>query len=139
MSIKDSYQAYEDAFEESFVDDDWSRIEQCFTEDVVYESDSVASGRAAVIAKLKDGVNRFDRKMDKRTPVFQAPTISGNTLENHWTVTYQKAGLPDLKIYGRQVVVFEGERISRLIGGMDPKARESMGEWMAVHGAKLQE
>ena len=36
MNIQDWYQAYENAFEESFVDDGWTRIEQCFTEDAVY-------------------------------------------------------------------------------------------------------
>ena len=139
MGIKDWYQAYENAFEESFVDDDWSRVEQCFTKNAVYEGDPVASGRAAVIAKLKGGVDRFDRKMDKRTAVFQPPNIDGNTLENRWTVTYQKAGAPDLKISGRQTVVFEGELISRLRGDWDPEARKQMAEWMAMHAAKLQD
>lgn len=114
MSVRDWYQAYEDAFEETFVDDDWSRVEQCFSEDAVHESEPVANGRTAVIAKLKAGVDHFDRKMDRRTAVFEAPSIDGNTLENRWTVTYQKAGAPDLSISGRQIVVFEGELISRL-------------------------
>ena len=139
MSIRDWYQAYEDAFEETFVDDDWSRVERCFSENAVYESEPVAKGRAAVIAKLKAGVDRFDRRMDKRTAVFQAPRIDGNTLENRWTVTYQKAGAPDLEISGRQMVVFEGELISRLRGDWDPEARERMNEWMAAHGARLRD
>ena len=88
MGIQDRYQAYADAFEESFVDDDWSRIEQYFTEDAVYEGDPEdARGRAAVLAKLKGGVDAFDRKMDKRTPDFQAPTVDGNTLTMKWAVT----------------------------------------------------
>ena len=45
MSIKDRYQAYADAFEESYVDDDWSRMEQYFTEDAVYEGDPEAHQR----------------------------------------------------------------------------------------------
>ena len=36
MSIVDRYQAYADAFEESFEDDSWSRLEEFFTEDAVY-------------------------------------------------------------------------------------------------------
>ena len=139
MSIQDLYQAYEDAFEESFVDDDWSRVEQCFTEDAVHEADPVATGRAAVIAKLKAGVDRFDRKMDKRTAVFQSPTVNGNTFENRWTVTYLKAGAPDLTISGRQRLVFEGKLISRFRGIWDPGAREAMNEWMAAYGSQLQE
>ena len=41
MSIPDRYQAYAEAFEESYVDDDWSRIEQYFTEDAVYEGEPI--------------------------------------------------------------------------------------------------
>jgi ketosteroid isomerase-like protein len=137
MTILDRYQAYADAFEESYVDDDWSRIEQYFTEDAVYEGDPEASGRAAVLAKLKGGVDAFDRKMDTRTPDFQTPSVEGNTLEMNWTVTYQKAGAPDLAISGRETAVFEGDRIARLRDDMDPEAEKGMGEWMAEHGAKL--
>ncbi len=138
MSIRDRYQAYADAFEESYADDDWSRIEQYFTEDAVYEGDPDARGREAVLAKLKGGVDGFDRKMDKRTPDFNTPTVEGNTLEMRWTVTYQKAGAPDLVISGVETAVFEGDRIARLRDDFDPESQKAMGEWMAKHGADLQ-
>ncbi len=138
MSIRDRYQAYADAFEESYADDDWSRIEQYFTEGAVYEGDPDARGREAVLAKLKGGVDGFDRKMDKRTPDFNTPTVEGNTLEMKWTVTYQKAGAPDLVISGVETAVFEGDRIALLRDVFDPEAQKAMGEWMAKHGAKLQ-
>ena len=138
MSIQDRYQAYADAFEESYVDDDWSRIEQYFTENAVYDGDPDARGRDAVVAKLRGGVDAFDRKMDKRTPDFRTPSIEGNTLEMKWTVTYQKAGAPDLVISGVETAVFEGDRIAHLRDDFDPEAQKAMGEWMAKHGAKLQ-
>ena len=53
MSILDRYQAYAEAFEESYIDDDWTRIEQYFTEDAVYVGEPEANGRAAVLAKLQ--------------------------------------------------------------------------------------
>jgi len=138
MSILDRYQAYADAFEESYVDDDWSRIEQYFTEDAVYEGDPEdARGREAVLAKLKGGVDAFDRKMDKRSPDFQAPTVDGNTLVANWTVTYEKAGAPDLVISGVETAVFEGDRIARLRDDFDPAAQKAMGEWMAAHAGLL--
>ena len=138
MSILDRYQAYADAFEESFVDDDWSRIEQYFTEDAVYEGDPDANGREAVLAKLKGGIDAFDRQMDTRTPDFQTPSVDGNTLLMNWTVSYQKAGCPDLTITGRETAVFEGDRIARLRDDMDPSAQAAIGEWMAEHGAAFQ-
>ena len=36
MSIADSYLAYAEAFEETYEDDDWTRIEPFFTEDATY-------------------------------------------------------------------------------------------------------
>ena len=138
MSILDRYQAYADAFEESFVDDDWSRIEPFFTEDAVYEGDPDAQGRDAVLAKLKTGVDAFDRRMDSRTPDFQTPTVEDNQLTMKWSVTYTKAGLPDLLISGVEVAVFEGDRIARLRDIFDPEAEKAMGQWMAQHGAALQ-
>ena len=80
MSILDRYRAYADAFEVSYEDDDWSRIEPFFTEDAVYEGDPEdAQGRDAVLAKLKGGVDGFDRNMDSRTPDFNPPTVDSST------------------------------------------------------------
>lgn len=138
MSILERYRAYADAFEESFVDDDWSRIGPFFTEDAVYEGDPDAEGREAVLAKLKGGVDGFDRNMDSREPDFQTPTVDGDTLTMKWTVKYQKAGKPDLVISGVETAVFEGDRIARLRDEFDPEATKTMGEWMAEHGASLQ-
>lgn len=140
MSITDRYQAYADAFEESYEDDDWTRIERFFTEDAVYEGDPEdARGRAAVLAKLKGGVDAFDRRMDSRTPDFQAPTAEGDTVSVNWKVTYTKADCPDLVISGQEIAVFEGDRIALLRDVFDPAALEAMGEWMATHGSKLED
>lgn len=139
MSITDRYQAYADAFEESYEDDDWTRIEPFFTEDAVYEGDPEdARGRAAVLAKLKGGVDAFDRRMDSRTPDFQAPTAEGDTVSVNWKVTYTKADCPDLVISGQEIAVFEGDRIALLRDVFDPAALEAMGEWMTTHGSKLE-
>jgi len=139
MSILDRYQAYADAFELSFEDDDWSRIEAFFTEDAVYEGDPEdAVGRDAVLAKLKGGVDGFDRNMDRRTPNFETPTVDGDMLRMKWTVTYTKAGAPDLVLSGVEYATFDGDRIARLRDDFDPEAQKTMGEWMATHGALLQ-
>jgi hypothetical protein len=138
MSILDRYQAYAAAFEESYTDDDWSRIEPFFTENAVYEGDPDARGRDAVLAKLKGGVDAFDRKMDSRAPDFQTPTVDGDTLTMKWAVSYRKAGKPDLVISGTEVAVFEGDQIARLRDDFDPAATKALGEWMAAHGASLQ-
>ncbi len=138
MSIQDRYQAYAEAFEESYVDDDWNRIEPFFTEDAVYEGDPDARGREAVLAKLRGGIDAFDRKMDRRIPDFQTPSVDGNQLVMKWSVTYEKADAPDLVLSGVETAVFEGDRIALLRDDFDPEAQKAIGEWMAEHGAKLQ-
>ena len=138
MSILDRYLAYADDFEKSYVDDDWSRIGPYFAADAVYEGEPAARGRAAVLSRLKTGVDSFDRRMDRRTPDFEKPTVSGNTLTMKWRVTYAKAGVPDLVISGKEIAVFEGDQIALLRDEFDPKAQTAMGEWMAKHGKTLQ-
>ena len=140
MSIADRYQAYAEAFEVTYEDDDWTRIEPFFTEDAVYEAapEEDAHGRAAVLAKLKSAVDSFDRRMDSRALDFQSPTVDGDTIQVNWKVIYTKAGCPDLVIFGREIAVFEGDRIARLCDEFDPAAAAGMEEWMTAHGAKLQ-
>ncbi len=137
MGIAERYRAYADAFEESYVDDNWSRIEEFFTENAVYEGDPDAKGREAVLTKLKGGVDAFDRRMDSRTPDFQTPTVDGNTLTMKWKVVYTKSSAPDLVISGSETAIFEGDRIARLRDDFDPDAEKAMGEWMAKHAALL--
>ena len=138
MGILERYQAYAAAFEESYEDDDWSRIAQYFTEGAVYEGEPAGHGRDEVLAKLKNGVDSFDRRMDSRTPDFQTPTVDGNTLTMKWKVTYTKAGRPDLVISGVETAIFEGDQIALLRDEFDPEAQKAMEQWMAAHGAALQ-
>jgi hypothetical protein len=138
MSILERYGAYAQAFEQTYEDDDWSRIEPFFTENAVYEGEPDARGRDAVLAKLKSGVDNFDRRMDSRTPDFDPPTVDGDTLTMKWRVTYTKAGLPDLVISGIETAVFEADRIALLRDTFDPEAQKAMEQWMAQHGSALQ-
>lgn len=137
MTILDRYLAYADAFEESLRDDDWSRLEGYFTSGAIYEGEPAARGRAAVLAKLKAGVDGFDRKMDSRTPDFARPTVKGNTLTMKWSVSYTKKGLPDLVISGTETAEFDGDRIALLRDDFDPGVQKAMGEWMARHAKAL--
>lgn len=138
MSILERYQGYAAAFEQTYEDDDWSRIEPFFAEGAVYEGDPTAHGRAAVLDKLKGGIDSFDRLMDERLPEFQPPTVDGNTLTMTGKVTYKKAGAPNLVLSGVETAQFEGDQIASLRDDMDPGVEKGIGDWMAAHGAKLQ-
>ncbi|MCG8589563.1 MAG: nuclear transport factor 2 family protein [Proteobacteria bacterium] len=138
MSILDRYRAYVAAFEETYVDDDWSRIAPFFTEDAVYETQTPAKGRQAVLAALKHSVDTFDRRMDERLPDFADPTLEGNAVTLKWRVTYTKAGLPDVVFSGSETAEFEGDQIARLTANVDPEAQSALQQWLAAHGAALE-
>jgi SnoaL-like domain len=138
MDIQDRYTEYADAFEQTYEDDDWSRIAQYFTANAVYEGDPVARGRDAVLERLKNSVNGFDRRMDSRTVKFEKPTVDGDTVTVKWKATYTKNGLPNLEISGKEFATFEGNRIAILRGEFDTAAQQAMGDWMQKHGKALQ-
>jgi len=138
MSIIERFQQYADAFEETYVDDDWSRIEPFFTADSSYQfGDQRATGRAATLEMLRNSVNGVDRKMDSRTGAFEAPTSDGDTVHMNWKVTYTKAGCPDLIISGHETAVFEGDRIKHLRDELASGAETAMTAWISAHGSKL--
>ena len=72
--MKQSVQVFADyaaAFEETFADDDWSRLEQYFAEDARYEISggpfaTTIDGRDAILKGLKKSLDGFDRKFDNR-------------------------------------------------------------------------
>jgi len=138
MDIQNRYTEYADAFEKSYEDGDWTRLAQYFTSDAVYEGEPLARGRDAVLARLKNGVNTFDQRMDSRNLNFEKPTVDGDTVTIRWRATYTKKGLPDLTISGREFARFEGDRIANLRDEFDPVAQKAMGDWMEKHGKALQ-
>jgi hypothetical protein len=140
MSLIDRYKAYADAFEESYADDDWSRIADYFTEDAQYDGGTgdPAVGRDALLEKLKTGVDAFDRRMDSRNIEFVGePREADGKVTTSWKVTYTLAGAPDLVISGTETATFEGDRIRLLADEFDAAANERLGKWMEAHGAAL--
>ena len=138
MAIQDRYLEYAEAFEKSFKDDNWARIEPYFTDGAVYEGEPVARGRAAILVKLQNSVDNFDRRMDTRTLTFQKPTTRADAVTVRWKATYTKKGLPDLTLSGTETATFEGDRIASLRDDFDADAQKAMGEWMEKHGKALQ-
>ncbi len=106
------------AFEKSFVDDDWSRLEDFLTEDAVYEVTGGPplggrwEGRNAVLAQLKASCDGLDRRFDERkTELLGAPVAEGDSVTFAWRGTYVLAGKPDLVFGGTERVEFERDRI----------------------------
>lgn len=137
--IKDSFLAYVDAFEITYKDNDWPRLEQFFTEGATYDSGlgDAAVGRAAVMSKLENAVDEFDRLMDTRVLDFTPPVVEGDTVSIHWTAYYSKAGVPNLQFGGTEYAQFDGGRISHLRDELDAGTEETLNNWLGKHGESL--
>ena len=112
---------YAAAFEETFADDDWGRLEPYFTEDAIYAVTGGPpfggrwEGRKQLLQQLCKSVNEVDRTFDERfLELLGTPTIGENTFEVSWRGTYTKAGCPDLVFEGTERATFEGDRIRLL-------------------------
>jgi len=140
MNLTERFEAYAAAFEETFADDDWSRLEPYFTEDTVYDIKGEdpfrarVEGRAEVLAHLKESLNGFDRLFDKRELVLRSgPRADGDTVEILWKATYGKDGAPDLTIQGSERASFRGDRIVLLEDVFEPGSAKAVGDYMAAN------
>jgi hypothetical protein len=145
MNIKEQFQKYAAAFEETYVDDDWSRLEPFFSEDATYEVRGMpltpihAKGRTAVFEALRRAINVFDRRFDSRkVQILAPPEVTGSTLAFPWSGTYGRAGVADLVIEGVEEAHYNdaGEIVS-LVDSYGAGIAEVVDSWLAQHGGSL--
>jgi hypothetical protein len=142
MSIAETFAAYVMAFEKTFVDDDWSRLEPFFTIDAVYHTGdgTVISGRAQVFAHLKESLDTFDRLFDSRRVQLTAePVVTADQVTIQWLASYTKTGIPEVTVTGSEVATFLGNAISRLEDALDDGVAETFEAWTREHGARLRQ
>jgi hypothetical protein len=138
---------YAAAFEETFADDDWSRLEQYFAEDARYEISggpfaTVIEGRDAILAGLKKSVDGFDRKFDHReieltTGPAVTSTEGGDELRMTWNVHYRMNGAPDISLPGGSMLRINDGVIQLLRDEYNDEELGEIGAWLAEHGAGL--
>lgn len=133
---------YATAFEQSYTDDDWTRLEPFFTEDASYVTAGEPplggryDGRKSLLDGLRESVNDLDRRFDaRRVELLGAPKIGENTFEMKWRATYEKTGCPDLVIEGNELATFEGDRIRLLEDDIAEGTDVRIQEYMAQHFA----
>lgn len=139
MSNLDHFQAYADAFEETYRDDNWQRLERYFAPDAIYVSEDGAQpvGRDQVLEHLREGVNGLDRRFDSRQLEPDPPAEAGDTVSFAWRLTLSKEGLPELIISGVEHLTYVDGVIIRMEDVADQGTMEQLGAWMASHGESL--
>jgi hypothetical protein len=142
MTLLERFVQYASDFEKTYRDDDWSRLEDYFSEDATYAVENVpfafeARGRKAVLAAIRRSVDGFDRKLERRVEVVGAPSEEGDRVVVAWRGHYEKEGAPPLAFGAQEIAVYENGRIRELRDVYDDDATATFERWMREHGAGL--
>jgi ketosteroid isomerase-like protein len=139
MTALQRFIAYATAFEQTYDDDDWRRIEPFFAPDAVYEVQGSAlgcrlEGRAAIVAGLKKSLDGFDRRFAKRAlDVVDGTHEQGDTVAIGWTATYAVPGASSLVLRGRSTATVRDGQITRLVDAYPDGMDEEVAGWLARH------
>ena len=139
MTTLGAFMAYATDFEATFADDDWTRLEQYFVDDAVYEVTNAAwgcrvEGRDAILAALRKSLDGFDRRMgDRRIALRGEPVESGNEVDLEWTVSYSLDGAPDFELDGRTQARVEGGRLTYLADHYPDGVSDAAEAWVREH------
>jgi hypothetical protein len=138
---------YAAAFEETFTDDDWSRLTPFFPEGVTYEvrGGPLACkivGREEVFAGLKKSLDGLDRRCtDRKLELMDGPNIvdtgDGSEVSLGWNVIYQYKEAPKMTLPGRSVFNIANGVIVAMRDEYDDEEMEAVGAWLLEHGEGL--
>jgi len=143
MEILQHFMAYAQAFEETYKDDDWSRLRQYFAPDAVYDVQAKGFGchlvgPDAIFAGIKKSLDGFDRRFDTRDiAITSPPEVIGDEMRVGWQMTYRKAGVPDFVLAGRSSARYAGGRIAQLVDSYEPEAERAFETWQRQSGMKI--
>ena len=135
--------AYAQDFEQTFVDDDWSRLAQYFEPDAVYEVRNVPfgcriEGPEAIFRGIKRSLDNFDRRFAERRPeITDPPAETGDSVSVGWAVTYVKPGAPPFVLRGRSTARFRGDRIVHLVDEYPAGMADEAASWSRAHAPDL--
>ena len=138
---------YVEAFEQTYADDDWSRLAQYFSQDVSYEVRGgpfacTMSGREAVFGGLKKSIDGLDRRCtDRKIELTDGPnsvkTDSALELSIGWHAIYHYRDAPKMTLPGRSVFTISGGVIVAMRDEYDDEEMVSVGSWMQEYGEGL--
>ena len=144
MGIVERFGAYAEAFEQAYASDDWSVLEQYFTEDAVYNFIAAPplggrhEGRATILRDFQSAVNGFDRRFaSRRIELIEGPLEKNGDVWMKWAAIYTLDGAPECRMEGEERAVFEGDRISLLEDSVTDAEGQRLGAYMEAHGDKL--
>lgn len=143
----DVFLAYANAFEETYADDDWSRLTPYFADNATYEVTGgplacKIEGPEAIFTGLKKSLDTLDRRCDERKiDVTGAPEIrstdEGEELCIDWKATYVYKGLPPTGFAGRSVATVSNGVIVSMRDEYTEEAMNGFLQWVKDNNADL--
>jgi len=137
MNPTERFLAYATAFEQTYVDDEWTRLEPYFADEAVYEVDGLGphvllTGSAQIFAGIRKSLDGFDRRFSSRKiAVLDGPHVEGSQLDVSWSVTYELEGAPPYVLEGHTVARFAGDRIVYLCDRYTAEMAERGAAWLS--------
>lgn len=136
--------AYAMAFEQTFADDDWQRLEPYFAPDAEREvlGGGILAyhsvGRDQVLSDLRRNVDDMDRRFDQRIPeVLAGPEERDGVVWMDWRLTLRRAGLPDLVVEGNHGTWHRGGLITRIEEHVSDEVGAAVEAYLGKHAAAL--
>jgi ketosteroid isomerase-like protein len=147
MDSMKRFLAYYQAFEATYVDDDWSRLEALFAPDAVYRVtgsgafDCTLTGREAVFAGIRKFLDGFDRRCTRRLESLEPPTATAEAISFRGAASYARGDSPPFRITLREIIDYRDDRIVRITDiydwGWESGLPADAQEWLRRYGADL--
>ncbi len=142
MELLRRYGEFRSAFEQTYQDDDWARLEPFLAPEATYEVLGapffcVVEGRAAVLAAIQRSVSGFDRHCVRELTSLAPPVEEGNKLLVYGQVSYRRGNEPAIVASLRQIAEYRDGLIVRIQDIYDPGMDERCRRWFAQWGEGL--
>ncbi len=130
------------AFEKTYEDGNWTRLESYFSENLTYEVMNmpfhcVIRGRRSVIAGLRRSIDGFDRLCLRIVGIGAMVFEEGNNVLVHGGIRFQRGGSPPIESGLWEIATYRDGLIERLIDVYDPGEGAKFERWMAEWGDGL--
>ena len=143
----DVFREYAAAFEQTYIDDDWKRLEEYFAQDAVYEVRGgpigcKITGSSAIFAGMKKSLDGMDRRCaDRKIDVTGGPEISSTDdaeeISLDWVVTYFYGEAPEGELVGRTAVTVADGVIVELRDEYTDEDMARFGKWILENNVDI--
>jgi hypothetical protein len=140
MSVIQAFTTYFEAFEATYIDDDWGRLEPLFDAEAVYEVrgggdfDCLLSGRGAVLTGLRRCLDGFDRHCQRRIESIEAPEFAEDHVVIHGIAGYRRGDSPELVLRLDERIDFRNGLIVRITDDYPEGLPAQADAWLARWG-----